>query len=72
MIGLWACSADVRCASAAQHCTGPFCTEDTLLWEDGERNVEKYRVNPDVDLQVDFFVPDDSVPPVSLKRLPST
>ena len=65
-------AAHVIFSRASRDFTGQFCIDDTLLWEDGERDFDKYRVNPDVDLQVDFFVPDDSVPPVSLKRLPST
>ncbi len=49
--------------------TGNFCIDDTLLYEAGERDFDRYRVDPSVDLQQDFFVPDDSVPPVSLKKL---
>lgn len=49
--------------------TGNFCIDDTLLHEAGERDFDKYRVDPSVDLQQDFFVPDDSVAPVSLKKL---
>jgi citronellol/citronellal dehydrogenase len=49
--------------------TGNFCIDDTLLWENGERDFGKYRVDPTVDLQQDFFVPDDSAPPVSLKKV---
>jgi len=49
--------------------TGRFCIDDTTLWEAGERDFDKYRVDPSVDLQVDFFVPDESEPPVSLKRV---
>lgn len=54
--------------SPSRDFTGNFCIDDTLLWERGERDFDKYRVNPAVDLQVDFFVPDDSEPPVSLKK----
>jgi len=49
--------------------TGNFCIDDTLLYEAGTRDFDTYRVDPAVDLQVDFFVPDDSVPQVSLKRV---
>ncbi len=49
--------------------TGKFCIDDTLLFEAGERDFDKYRVDPTVDLQSDFFVPDDSEPPVSLKAV---
>jgi citronellol/citronellal dehydrogenase len=30
---------------------------------------DRYRVDPTQDLAPDFFVPSDSVPPVSLKRV---
>ncbi|NWH09275.1 MAG: NAD(P)-dependent oxidoreductase [Alphaproteobacteria bacterium] len=51
--------------------TGNFCIDDTLLWEAGERDFDKYRVDPTKDLMPDFFVPSGSVPPVSLKALRS-
>jgi citronellol/citronellal dehydrogenase len=41
--------------------TGRFCIDDTLLYEHGVRDFEKYRVDPGVELAPDFFVP-DSVP----------
>ncbi|MBI1943200.1 MAG: NAD(P)-dependent oxidoreductase [Betaproteobacteria bacterium] len=41
--------------------TGRFCIDDTLLYEHGERDFEKYRVDPGAQLAPDFFVP-DSVP----------
>ncbi len=49
--------------------TGRFLIDDSFLWEEGERDFDRYRVDPSVDLQVDFFVPDDMPPPVSLKRI---
>jgi citronellol/citronellal dehydrogenase len=42
--------------------TGRFCIDDTLLYEHGVRDFEKYRVDPSSDLAPDFFVP-DSIPP---------
>jgi citronellol/citronellal dehydrogenase len=42
--------------------TGRFLIDDTLLYEHGVRDFEKYRVDPTVELAPDFFVP-DSVPP---------
>jgi citronellol/citronellal dehydrogenase len=33
------------------------------------RDFECYRVDPTVDLAPDFFVPDNSMPAVSLKRV---
>jgi citronellol/citronellal dehydrogenase len=47
--------------------TGRFCIDDTLLAEHGVTDFEHYRVEPSVDLMQDFFVPDDSPAPVSLK-----
>jgi citronellol/citronellal dehydrogenase len=42
--------------------TGRFCIDDTLLYEHGVRDFEKYRVDKSVELAPDFFVP-DSIPP---------
>jgi citronellol/citronellal dehydrogenase len=49
--------------------TGNFCIDDTLLWENGRREFDHYRIDPSEDLAPDFFIPEDSVPPVSLKAL---
>lgn len=46
--------------------TGNFCIDDSLLYEHGQREFDHYRVDPSVPLQPDFFVPEDSTPPVSL------
>ena len=43
--------------------TGRFCLDDTLLYEHGVKDFEKYRVDPSVDLAPDFFVPDSMPPP---------
>ena len=43
--------------------TGRFCIDDTLLYEHGGRDFEKYRVDPSTDLAPDFFVPDSMPPP---------
>ncbi len=48
--------------------TGNFLIDDTLMYENGVRDFDQYRVDPSVDLAPDFFVPDNSIPPVSLKR----
>jgi citronellol/citronellal dehydrogenase len=42
--------------------TGRFSIDDTLLYEHGARDFEKYRVDPSLELAPDFFVP-DSIPP---------
>ncbi len=49
--------------------TGNFLIDDTFMYENGVRDFDPYRVDPSVDLAPDFFVPDDSKPPVSLKRV---
>jgi citronellol/citronellal dehydrogenase len=49
--------------------TGRFCIDDTLLTEHGVTDFDHYRVDPSRDLAPDFFVPEDSVPPVSLKAV---
>ena len=46
--------------------TGKFLIDDTFLFEHGMREFEHYRVDPSVALAQDFFVPSDSVGPVSL------
>ena len=46
----------------ARSFTGRFCIDDTLLYEQGVRDFEKYRVDPSLELAPDFFVP-DSIPP---------
>jgi citronellol/citronellal dehydrogenase len=49
--------------------TGQFFIDDTLLYTEGVRDFDKYRVDPSVDLEADFFVPESSKPPVSLARV---
>ncbi len=49
--------------------SGRFCIDDTLLSEYGVTDFDHYRVDPGADLAPDFFVPADSVPPVSLKAV---
>jgi citronellol/citronellal dehydrogenase len=52
--------------------TGRFCIDDTLLAEHGVTDFDQYRVDPSRNLAPDFFVPEDSVPPVSLKAVASS
>ena len=47
----------------AKSFTGRFCIDDTLLYEHGVRDFEKYRVDPATDLAPDFFVPDSMPAP---------
>jgi citronellol/citronellal dehydrogenase len=53
--------------------TGQFCIDDKVLYADGVRDFETYRVDPSVALMSDFFVPDADVAPpgVSVMQLPS-
>ncbi len=53
----------------AKEITGQFLIDDTFLYENGVREFDHYRVDPSVALANDFFVPDDSKPPVSLAKL---
>ena len=43
--------------------TGLFLIDDSLLFEEGERDFDQYRVDSSVPLAPDFFVPDSSTPP---------
>lgn len=43
--------------------TGNFLIDDSFLYAEGERDFDKYRVDPTTRLMPDFFVPADSVPP---------
>ncbi len=52
----------------AKSFTGRFLIDDTFLFENGVSDFDRYRVDPTVDLALDFFVPDDSAPPVSLAK----
>ncbi|MDF2115846.1 NAD(P)-dependent oxidoreductase [Roseiarcaceae bacterium H3SJ34-1] len=51
----------------AKSFTGNFIIDDTFLYENGVREFDHYRVDPSVALMEDFFVPAESVAPVSLK-----
>ncbi|HEX5659075.1 MAG TPA: NAD(P)-dependent oxidoreductase [Polyangiales bacterium] len=46
----------------ARELTGQFLIDDTFLYGEGERDFDRYRVDKNVPLMPDFFVP-DSVPP---------
>ncbi|MGL5115841.1 MAG: SDR family oxidoreductase [Beijerinckiaceae bacterium] len=49
--------------------TGQFLIDDTFMTSRGVTDFDKYRVDPTQDLAPDFFVPADSLPPVSLKAV---
>jgi citronellol/citronellal dehydrogenase len=56
-------AAHVILTQDARTFTGRFCIDDTLLYEQGMRDFEKYRVDPSLELAPDFFVPDSMPPP---------
>jgi citronellol/citronellal dehydrogenase len=48
----------------ARECTGNFFIDDVLLYAEGERDFDKYRVDPSKNLMPDFFVPENTpLPP---------
>ena len=51
----------------AREFTGNFLIDDSLLYAEGERDFDKYRVDPSVPLAPDFFVPESSLPPPGVK-----
>ena len=51
----------------ARDFTGNFLIDDTFLYGEGERDFDKYRVDPSAPLMPDFFVPEDSEPPPGVK-----
>ena len=53
-------------AQPATKFSGQFCIDDSLLWAQGERDFDRFRVDPSRDLTPDFFVPDQPPAPVSL------
>jgi len=52
--------------------TGQFCIDDTVLYDSGVRDFERYYVDRNVSLMSDLFIPEDDRPPpgVRLKPLP--
>jgi citronellol/citronellal dehydrogenase len=50
--------------------SGNFLIDDTFLVSEGVSDLDKYRVDPSHDLAPDFFVPQASAPPQSLKARP--
>jgi len=64
-------AAHVILTKPSREFTGNFCIDDTLLWENGKREFDHYRNDLSEDLAPDFFIPENSKPPVSLKALVS-
>ena len=59
-------AAHVIFCKPARSFTGQFLIDDTLLAENGVTDFDPYRVDPTQPLAVDFFVPQDSLPPADL------
>jgi len=51
----------------AREFTGNFLIDDSFLYGEGERDFDKYRVDPSRPLMPDFFVPADASPPPGVK-----
>ena len=47
----------------AREFSGNFLIDDSFLYAEGERDFDKYRVDPTARLMPDFFVPENDVPP---------
>jgi len=47
----------------AKDFSGNFLIDDSFLYAEGERDFDKYRVDPTARLMPDFFVPENDVPP---------
>jgi citronellol/citronellal dehydrogenase len=62
-------AAHVIFSKPAKSFTGNFLIDDTFLAAEGWTDFDQYRVDLTQKLFVDFFVPDDSVPPASLDAL---
>jgi citronellol/citronellal dehydrogenase len=54
--------------SPSREFTGPFCIDDKLLSASGVRDFD--RVDASVRMSLDFFVPDDNVPPPGVTVMP--
>ncbi len=60
-------AAHVIFCKPAREFTGQFVIDDTLLAAHGVTDFDRYRVDPTRALMQDFFVPEESAPPASLK-----
>ncbi|RTL53965.1 MAG: NAD(P)-dependent oxidoreductase [Bradyrhizobiaceae bacterium] len=50
--------------------TGQFCIDDKILYAEGVRDFDQYRVDPSVPLMPDFFVPESDAPPPGVSVMP--
>jgi citronellol/citronellal dehydrogenase len=56
---------------SSRECSGNFFIDDILLYEAGERDFDKYRVDKTQALLPDFFVPDDAALPPGVTLEPA-
>ena len=47
--------------------TGNFIIDDSYLWDEGERDHDKYSYDPSIELLPDFFVPEEPAAPPGVK-----
>lgn len=47
--------------------TGNFIIDDSFLWDEGERDLDKYSYDPSIELLPDFFVPEEPAAPPGVK-----
>jgi citronellol/citronellal dehydrogenase len=47
----------------SRDCSGNFFIDDSLLYDEGVRDFDRYRVDPTQPLAPDFFVPEHLTPP---------
>ena len=52
---------------SSRECTGRFLIDDSVLYEEGERDFDKYRMDPQLIPIADFFVPDTMPPPPDVR-----
>ena len=62
-VDIMAAAAHAIFEKPAREFSGTFLIDDSFLYAEGERDFDKYRVDPSTKLMPDFFVPADSVPP---------
>jgi citronellol/citronellal dehydrogenase len=55
----------------AREFTGRFLIDDSFLHAEGERDFDKYRVDPSEPLMPDFFVPESDPPPPGVSLAPA-
>ena len=56
----------------SRQCTGNFFIDDVLLYAEGVRDFDKYRVDPTQSLMPDFFVPENTPVPPGVSMGPKT